>query len=471
MSMQIFLIKLLALKRTQERGFTLVLAMGMGLIMMVIATTLLFRASRNEAIASTRTQTGDSIAVAEGGVARTLALMSKSENAILLTRNYDPIDSKTGKNYLGVDGIPHTGDDTTTAVNEWTTPISFPCLPSVLPNVAALTGSQNISSGQFQLLAYRYNSLTRTGTFLVSGQKGNSISYVAVTVAISVTIKDFPGAISTHTAFDFDRIQVQGRRVIGKNGNIYFDPAAAFDSSNLSGYAVRGAANRSQYLSAIGSASDTTDSTVDGTIFACKLQLNFSFTRQGTNLGNITNTSFSSLPLPLTGTSGQITHYQANQIDISNNQIIDVDTTAGPVYLYVKGLPWPYPEQGFRLMGNAKIRNYRTDGKPPRVGDLRIIVDSAQAAYIYDTACIQNAFFYNRESDLKLKTSGDGCESPGNSNFDGVVWAEDIINDSSNNAGISVPDDVSSLSNLATSFNLYTINKIGSIQNWQRYKL
>ncbi|MDZ4874350.1 MAG: hypothetical protein CLLPBCKN_003746 [Chroococcidiopsis cubana SAG 39.79] len=97
MSLQTFLIKLLALKRSQERGFTIVLALSMGLIVMAIAITLIFRASRNEAIASTRTQTGDSLAVAEGGVARILALMTKPENAVLLTRNYDPIDPKTGK--------------------------------------------------------------------------------------------------------------------------------------------------------------------------------------------------------------------------------------------------------------------------------------------------------------------------------------------------------------------------------------
>jgi hypothetical protein len=473
LSLQTFLIKLLALKRSQERGFTIVLALSMGLIVMAIATTLIFRASRNEAIASTRTQTGDSLAVAEGGVARILAFMTKPENAVLLTRNYDPIDPKTGKNYLGADGIPKTSDDTTIAINEWITPMTFPCLPSVSPNVTTLTSSNNIGNGQFQLLAYRYDSLKQTGTFLISGQNDSSIAHLAVTVAINVTIQNFPGAISTHTTFDLDRIEIQARRIAGKNANIYFDPVTAFNSSNLNGYAIKGGTNRSQYLAAIGSASDTTDTSIDGTIFACKLQLNFPFTAQGTDLGDITDPRFSLLSLPLTGTSGQITHYQTNKIDITD-KIIDIDTTAGPVYLYVKGSY--LDKEGFHLRGNSKIRNIRTDGQLPRVGDLRIIIlysgsGTPQSAYLYNTACIQNAFLYNRDADFKLETSGDGCESPGNSNFDGVVWAEDLQNTNTSNTGINVPDDVLSLSDLANSFNLYTINKIGSIQKWQRYKL
>ncbi|NHC36553.1 hypothetical protein [Scytonema millei] len=479
MSTQTFLIKLLARKQSQERGFTIVLALSMGLILMAIATTLIFRASRNEAIASTRTQTGDSLAVAEGGIARIIALMTKPENAVLLTRNYDPIDPKTGKNYLGADGIPKTSDDTTTAINEWITPITFPCLPSVSPNVTALTSSNSIGNGQFQLLAYRYDSLKQTGTFLISGQNDNSIAYLAVTVAISATIQNFPGAISTHTTIDPDRIEIQARKIVGKNANIYFDPVTAFDNSNLSGYAIKGGANRSQYLAAIGSALDTTDTSIDGTIFACKLQLNFPFTAQGTDLGQITEASFPTVTPPaiptllLTGASGQITHYQTNKIDITD-KIIDVDTTAGPVYLYVKG---SYSgKEGFHLRGNSKIRNIRTDGQLPRVGDLRIIIvysglGTPQSAYLYNTACIQNAFLYNRDADFKLETSGDGCESPGNSNFDGVVWAEDIQNTDVSLAGINVPDNLLSLSDLANSFNLYTINKIGSIQKWQRYKL
>lgn len=104
MSLQTFLIKLLALKRSQERGFTIVLALSMGLIVMAIATTLIFRASRNEAIASTRTQAEDSLAVAEAGVARTLAQMTKPENIVLLSLNYDPINPKTKTRNLCMDG-------------------------------------------------------------------------------------------------------------------------------------------------------------------------------------------------------------------------------------------------------------------------------------------------------------------------------------------------------------------------------
>lgn len=82
-----------------DEGFSLVMAMGMGLLMLIIATALIFRASRHEAIASTHTQTGDSLAVAEAGVARTLAQMTKPENAVLLNRNYDRIPSTSNTYY------------------------------------------------------------------------------------------------------------------------------------------------------------------------------------------------------------------------------------------------------------------------------------------------------------------------------------------------------------------------------------
>jgi hypothetical protein len=473
--MSAFLIKLLTLKRSQDRGFTLILALSMGLIVMTVATTLVFRASRNDAIASTRTEAGESMSVAEGGVARTLALMTKPENAALLTRNYDPLNSKTGKNYLGADGIPNTGDETTTAIDQWATPITSPCPNSVpspgSPTLSSLIDIDTIGSeGKYQLLAYRYDDLKQTGTFLVEGKQAvagqpTSSSYVAVTVAVNSTLPDFPGVVQAlEDLSENEHPDLSGRSILGKNGNIYFDPIVSHKTT-LNASAARGAANRSDYLDAIDLTTGDAGFTDNiGTILACTLTP--SLTNQppaGVTLqplGSITSSR------SISGNSGRISYYQTSAIFIGDGVTVNVDTTNGPIYLYVQG--------GVYIWGNAKIRNYRTDSKPARVGDLRIIIDrdqsSAVSVILKDTACIQNAFVYNMTGDVNFWTTGSGCDS-GNSSIDGVIWAEDFIHDDQSTAGVTVPDDVSSLSDLITKLNVPTINKLGAIQSWERHQL
>lgn len=487
-----FLIQLLALKRSQDRGFTLVLALSMGLVMMAIATTLIFRASRHEAIASARTEAGDSLAVAEAGVARTLAQMTKPENAVLLSLNYDPINPKTNKSYLGADGIPNTSDDSATAIDDWTnvSANSSPCTPGTGLGTASISCGDAIGiDGAYMLKAYRYNSTNKTGTFLVQGKRGNSTSYIAVTASIdsSSVASDFPGVLAVK------HISLVGRTILGSNGNVYYDPISlGFGPS--SGSAAPADSNRGDYLNAIssGSTDGISFDSVSGKIFASKLEPTLSYDPPAgvtpTSLGDITgNTDILSL-------SSGITHYQTGTIDIQNNTIVNIDTTpgSGSINLYVNG---PIRVKGSAIIDvnttrgpvniyvngsisveeNAKIRNVRNGGLPGKVGDLRIIISTTDATQIYGNACIQNAFFYSRRGNLQLGGSGDGCDSPGNTNIDGVVWVESISNTniSSLYPGIAVPDDLSSLSDVATGigFPISTTYKLGTVKNWQRYQL
>lgn len=94
--------------RSSDRGFALPVAVGMGLIMLLVAATMIVRSQGGQVTASARKRTGASLAVAEGGIARTLAQLTQPNNAGLLTRNYDPIDPGTGKTYLGPDGLLNT---------------------------------------------------------------------------------------------------------------------------------------------------------------------------------------------------------------------------------------------------------------------------------------------------------------------------------------------------------------------------
>lgn len=492
MSLQTFLIKLLALKRSQERGFTIVLALSMGLIVMAIATTLIFRASRNEAIASTRTQAEDSLAVAEAGVARTLAQMTKPENIVLLSLNYDPINPKTNKSYLGTDGIPNTSDDSTTAVDDWTSVSanSSPCTPGTGSGTASISCSDAIGiDGTYTLKAYRYHSTNKTGTFLVEGKRGSSTSYIAVTAAIdsSPATSNFPGVLAVK------HLSLGGRSILGSNGNIYYDPISlGFGPS--SGSAAPGDSNRGDYLNAIssGSTNGINFDSVAGKIFARKLEPTLSYDPPlgvtPVSIGDATgNTNIPSL-------SSSLTHYQTGKIDIQANTIVSIDTTSGsgPINLYVNG---PITMKGSATIDvnttnspvniyvngsitveeNAKIRNVRNGGLPGKVGDLRIIISTTDATQLYGNACIQNAFFYSRRGNLQLGGSGDGCDSPGNTNIDGVVWVESIshTNTSSPYSGIAVSDDLSSLSDVDTSigFPSSTRYKLGTVKNWRRYQL
>ncbi|HCF25809.1 MAG TPA: hypothetical protein DEV81_00980 [Cyanobacteria bacterium UBA11049] len=462
-----------------DRGFTIPIAVGMGLIMVLISATLIFIAQKNRIVASARNRSGESIAVAEAGVARTLVQFTKPENAVLLTRNYDPIDPDTGKNYLGLDGIPNTSDETTTAVNQWN---NIPC--QMEPPSISYSGTIG-TNGQYQLLAYRYDSQSQTGTFLVAGKEvvadrpKLAAFYVAVNISIKSKVKDFPGVISSEPIDpvtmmpEYDSLDLAGRSILGSNGNIYFDAAShnlsRADLNSLDGFAAPGDANRSKYVEAISSVSSDK---IFGKIFACRLEPQLSYTPPaGTtilsdNTDPTTGIGIISHRISATVTGG-ITHYQTSKINISSNNAIEVDTTNGSVYLYVNG--------PLTMRQNSKIRNIRTDGKPPRVGDLRIIVtrpqSSAESIIISDFACIQTAFVYNPNGDLKLTSSGDGCPSIGNTNIDGVVWAEDIGNTTSSDAGIAVPDDVYSLSDITASFGLPTLNQISTIKSWQRHKL
>jgi hypothetical protein len=444
--------------RSNERGSTLPMVMGLGAVMMLASIVLIVQSQQGQSVAQGRTNTGNSLAIAEGGVARTLALLTKRNNAVLLTKNYDLINSNTGKTHLGLDAVLNSGDEESTAVNQWTTNSSSNpgCSPPNSAGAPNISYSGNIgSSGQYKLLAYRYNASDRTGTFLVEGKEGTlAAAYITVVVSIDSKNMNFPGVLGS------DSVDLRGRTVSGVNGNVYYNPYYSNDR-NLTGSAAPNSSNRRQFLNALWSGPNDN---VSGTIFACALSSNIPYlTPQGaTDLGDVNKSKTA------TNTSGQIEYYKAKKIDLTTGETLTVDTTEGPVYLYVKG--------GVILRGNSQIRNIRTDGKPPRVGDLRIIMGEAdfKEAKIYDRACIDTAFIYNARSDVHLFGSGDGCPSSGSSNIDGVVWAEDISETTATStSGINVPDDVSSLSDILSTVGLTieTKNQFGGVKNWQRVKL
>ena len=436
-----------------DRGFVLPIALAMGIVMILVGIAAVATSQNTRINTFSRQQTGGSLAVAEGGVARTLAQLSNPNNRVLLTGNYDSINHKTNKTYLGVDGVLNNGDEENTAVNQWTS-FSGTSLCNNAPNPGTPNATYNGSIGNgdsYTLKAYRYNNANNTGIFLVEGKHKTSVSLIRVTIAVASSFSDFPDVVA------LEKMELLGREVVGSNGNVYYNPAFSANS-RLTASSTRSDANRPDYLNAIksGTKDGFINDNVAGRIVACKLNPTSAYVPQGTNLGDITGN------LKLGSSSNGITYYQTKKIDI-DSKIVDVNTTAGAVYIYIND-----PVQ---VKGNSKFRNVRSDGISPKVGDLRIIISTTDQTQIYDTACIQNAFFYSPRGNLQLGGNGDGCPSNGNTNIDGVVWVREITNTSGSNSGISVPDDLSSLSDITNSIGLPATKKFGSVKTWQRQQL
>jgi hypothetical protein len=487
--------------RREQGGFALPLAIGLGLVMAGMGITTLFVAQNDRSSAQQRKESGSGLSVAEGGIARMLAQFNKANNSLLLVRNYDTINSSTGKTHLGSDGVPNSGDEENDAVDQWTgyDLSTKPCFQAAGIGAPNLVKTGTIGAeGSYTLRAYRYDKAKKLGTVLIEGIYRGRSSLVALTLSIEPTLNDFPGVLlfdhdPSNTSWKRGVLGLRGRYLLGNKSNVYYNSSSSPNPS-LTGMSQPGDANRPNYLSALWSsvADGASGDTVQGKIFACKLTPNIPVGVVGTNLGVI-NTSTT-----LTGTGGVIpTVYQVNKIDLENSETLEVKTTNGPVHINIvdSGADGDSPDLAITLRNTAKIINTRSDGQLPRVGDFRIMLRGNNQTNLYNQTCIQNAFLYSMQDELRLLTSGPGCPGGKNTNFEGVVWVQAAI--SSKNAagnrdvnyiggnsgaqydttitpgatsGIAVSDDVSSLIDLAEYVDWPVRYRIGEIRRWQRVK-
>jgi hypothetical protein len=484
----------IALRHSNIRGFALPLAMGMGLVMVALATTATLIAQSDRKTSAMRRETASTLLVTENGIARMLAKLKPSNNGILLGRNYDPINPKTGKNYLGPDGIPNTNDEANTAVDEWST-YNPPCLQTMGWGAPNLNLTETLGpDNSYQLLAYRYDEQQKKGSLLVEGTYKGKTSAVNVSIELEPIFNDFPGVLALDpnppgNSWKAGAIALRNRRVLGTNGNIYYPPEHSADPA-VTGLAAPGDATRSNHLNAIFASSSLDGNVgdlVDGKLFACRLTSTLPVTPQGTDLGVIDTSR------TLSGVAGGITHFRVDRINLDGSETLTIDTTAGPVYLYFK--PSTFNWWAITLQNTAKIQNIRTDGQQPRVGDFRVLTQGQDLFTLYDQSCIQNAFIYSLRDELRLLTSGSGCPGGRNTNFEGVAWMEAILSSKNNasnravkylgfsgqpydttitpgtQAGIAVPEDVSSLTDLLKYIDLPIRYRFRAVKTWKRVNL
>ncbi|WP_299041360.1 pilus assembly PilX N-terminal domain-containing protein [uncultured Thermosynechococcus sp.] len=217
----------------RQRGFTLPLVLGMGLIMIVVALTLLSRSQLDVSTASLQRQTQQAFAVAEGGMARTLGLLNGNYQ-ILLRRTYNPatntnfnpprpylIDRSTDATKVGQ---PNTEGRNVPAKNEWTAESlgadAPPCFTLDNLNTIVLRGTIGTPvQGSYRVLSYLYDAPTQTGHLLIEGRlannsPANAFIWQKMVITDRSVPSNFPGLLA-------QRINLGNNDVFGTiNGNV-----------------------------------------------------------------------------------------------------------------------------------------------------------------------------------------------------------------------------------------------------------
>ncbi len=489
------------LKSFSEKGFALPLALGLGFVMVILGLSTIMVAQSDRISAFNRKQAGASLAIAEGGMARSLAQLTAPNNAVLLNRNYDTINPKTGKTYLGPDGMFNSGDEEASAIDEWTgyDPSQSSCHQNKgwgSPNFA-LTGAMG-TTGSYTVRAYRFNPQQQKGTLFVTARKDGKETGVVSSISVKPDLEGFPGVTLIEPTGNDDWVAgllaLRGRDITGQHGNVYYHPPASADPL-LTGTVAPGDPDRSNYLNALYSSSvdGVIDDAIQGDISACTLRAKIPNVWPNTLAGSTDSVIDSTTTL--TGNGGLVpTLYPVDTIDLNNNETLTVDTTNGPVWIEIQNTMGG-EEPGITLRDTAQILNVRTDGQLPQVGDLRIMTEHHELVTLYDQTCIQNAFLWFPVDMLHLLTTGPGCPGGRNTNVEGVVWMEAIIsakNESTHRdvnylgqtgqsydtvtqsgvtSGIYVPDDVSSLIDVLKYIDWPARYRFGGVLNWQRVRL
>lgn len=206
--------------RVSDQGFALPAILGMGLLMLMIATTLIIKAQGDQTTAIAQRDTAETLALAEGGSSRTLGMLNSNYQSFLIL-NYDP------NNLLP----PNTG-----APNQWSTPPEPPpCFDASQLDTILLNGRipTTVAANTYTVEAYRYDTTTQTGTLLVKGYPPNSTAFARVQQTFNVSSipsldpANFPGLYG-------DRVNLGNNDVLGAIGGNVFAKIASLPIQQLS---------------------------------------------------------------------------------------------------------------------------------------------------------------------------------------------------------------------------------------------
>lgn len=461
-------LKFVLKNRSSEQGFVIPIAVGMGLIMILIATTMIVRSQGDQVSASAQKATAQSLAVAEGGMTRTLFKLNQSNPDVssLMKRTYDPIDSSTGKTYLGLDGKANSGDELTVAVDEWTAN-----LPPCTTTSDLLSGT--IGNSTYTVLAYRYDAATRIGTLLVKGRisTGNSSeARVQQTFSVGSKAGSLIGVLGT------DDISLGNNDIAGINGNVACTNTTKCPVPSGSCSSLTNISTNSVARDAIGAGPQAD---IGGKIFLGPLTTPslptmptvwngggtapttaFTISNSGSPFDYTANNTTLVFPRSSDFTShvaGTPYNYSVNNINASGfNITINTQTnattnpTGDPVYFWVSG--------NINMGGSSQL-NHTASSTNPTAFRIYGTSTTSQDFTVASGASNVDAFIFAPNARVGINGTG---------TIDGLVYAKSFGEVGANgNAVVNVPTNVnlaSSLGDLA----VYFSNQTDSINSWQR---
>ena len=436
--------------RLSEQGFAIPIAVGMGLIMILIASTLIVRSQGDQISASAQKATAQSLAIAEGGITRTLFKLNQSSPDIssLMKLTYDP------NALLG------------SALNEWTTANLPPCT-----TISGLL-SGTIGSSTYEVLAYRYNAATKIGTLLVKGQVSTGIS--PAEARVQQTFNVGPKTSSLVGVLGTNDISLGNNDIAGINGNVACTNTTNCPVPSGSCSSFTNASTNTLARNAIGAGPQAD---IGGKIFLGRLTTpslppmptvwNGTGTAPTTaftiSLGNYTtNNTTLVFPRPAdaaTHVAGTPYNYRidtmdANGFNITINTQVDPtnNPTGDPVYFWVSG--------NINMGGSSQLNHTASSTNPTA---FRIYGTSTSAIsqdiQVASGASNVDAFIFAPNARVGINGTG---------TIDGLVYAKSFGEVGANgNAVVNVPTNVdlaSSLGDLA----VYFSNQTDSINSWQR---
>lgn len=179
---------LLKTKQTKESGFSLVVALGLGLFLVITGATMILR-SGDDRVASTLQQHNlENTAIAEAGLNRVLGVLRTDNNSLLLKLNYDP-DNLLGNGQNEWEDEEHASKRVLkTSVFDGGCSANADNIQVEVPD-GLLAGDTD--DGGYELLAYQYDPTTHTGTFLIEGESQRGGSQGTVRLQASVYVNDY----------------------------------------------------------------------------------------------------------------------------------------------------------------------------------------------------------------------------------------------------------------------------------------
>jgi hypothetical protein len=456
-----------------DQGFALPLALGIGLIMLLMGITMIARSQTDQVTAVAQKQSAQGLAIAEAGIARTLSELQKQHNAGLLTRTQDPVQGEQADGQENLDP-----------------PSLQPCpLDPDLAYTGEIGEAEARGSGTYRVQSYRYDPgpdqqpMTEDdrGILLVEGESQSARSWVEVTVPIT-SQQVFPGLYASQgiNLGNNDVLRVLGET--GSGANII-----CRDCARAAGFCGADAPLPVR-RAAIGAGPQAQ---VDGKILLLQPQLPpvpsfpagaasaHSLPENLLNSGVQEPTVLLPRATDLVGhTPGTPFHYRIENLNFGNRPLV-INSGFGPVYLYVSGnitfsggLGWLVHIQNpelTELEAKADLRglaqqlagrpeNFRIYGNPADPEDQ--VTD--QVFTLNGGAIATNVFVY--APDAQVGVNG-GSNDP---DFQGALWVKTWDGSSSNQVEIRVPDGLPAAlgGDFATAGRW--VNGTGSILSWER---